>query len=70
MSKRIKQAIVVAVAAIGLAAGTMGAAAAASTFYHGSLYRFRTRRRCCELQFGRMSRMGQDRGWCLFACST
>jgi hypothetical protein len=33
------------------------------------LYRFRTRRRCCELQFGRMSRMGQDRGSCLFACS-
>ena len=35
-----------------------------------SLYRFRTCRRCCDLQFGRMSRMGQDRGSCLFACST
>jgi hypothetical protein len=32
---RFKRAIVAAVAAVGLAAGTMGAAAAASTFYHG-----------------------------------
>jgi hypothetical protein len=35
-----------------------------------SVYRFRIRRRCCDLQFGWMSRMGQDRGSCLFACST
>ena len=35
-----------------------------------SLYRFRTRRRCCDLRFGRMSRLRQDRGLCLFACST
>ena len=34
------------------------------------VYRFRTRRRCCDLRFGWMSRMGQDRGSCLFACST
>jgi hypothetical protein len=34
MSK-IKRAIVAAVAAVGLAAGTMGAVAGASTFYHG-----------------------------------
>ena len=34
------------------------------------VYRFRTHRRCCDLQFGRMSRMGQDRGSCLFACFT
>jgi len=35
----------------------------------GALYRFRTRRSGCDLQFGRMSRMGQDRGLCLFASS-
>jgi len=34
------------------------------------LYRFRTRRRCCDLLFGRMSGLRQDRGLCLFACST
>ena len=33
------------------------------------LYRFRTRRSGCDLQFGRMSRVGHDRGLCLFACS-
>jgi hypothetical protein len=27
-----------------------------------SLYRSRTRHRDCELRFGRMSRLGQDRG--------
>ena len=31
---KIRRAIVAAVAAVGLAVGTMGAAAAASTFYH------------------------------------
>jgi hypothetical protein len=31
------------------------------------LYRFRTRRRDCDLQFGRMTMLGQDRGLCLFA---
>jgi hypothetical protein len=34
------------------------------------LYRFRTRRKCCDLRFGRMSRLRQDRGLCPFACST
>ena len=34
------------------------------------LFRFRTRRRCCDLLFGRMSRLGQDSGLCLFACAT
>ncbi len=33
------------------------------------VYRFRTRRSGCDLQFGRMSRVGQDRGLCLFASS-
>jgi len=33
------------------------------------VYRFRTRRSGCDLQFGRMSRVGHDRGLCLFACS-
>jgi hypothetical protein len=31
------------------------------------LYRFRTRRSGCDLQFGRMTMLGQDRGLCLFA---
>jgi hypothetical protein len=35
MTLKVKRAIVAAVAAVGLAAGTMGAATAASTFYHG-----------------------------------
>ena len=35
-----------------------------------SVYRFRTRRRCCELRFGRMGSLRQDRGLCPFACST
>jgi len=35
-----------------------------------ALYRFRTHRRYCELRFGRMSRLRQDRGSCPFACST
>src|ERR1039457_838708 len=34
------------------------------------LYRFRTRRRCCDLRFGRMSWLRQDRGSWLFVCST
>ena len=34
------------------------------------VYRFRTRRRYCDLRFGRMNRLRQDRGLCLFACST
>ena len=34
------------------------------------LYRFRTRRRCCDLRFGRISRLRQDRGLGPFACST
>ena len=32
-----------------------------------AVYRFRTRRNCCDLRFGRMSKLGQDRGLCLFA---
>jgi hypothetical protein len=36
MSSKIKRAILVTVAAAGLAAGTMGAVAGATTFYHGS----------------------------------
>jgi predicted RNA polymerase sigma factor len=35
-----------------------------------ALCRFRTRRGCCDLRSGRMSRLRQDRGLCLFACST
>ena len=35
-----------------------------------ALYRFRTRRMGYDLQFGRMSRLGQDRGLCLFASFT
>ena len=31
------------------------------------LYRFRTRRRVCDLRFGLMSWLGQDRGSCPFA---
>ena len=34
-----------------------------------ALYRFRTRHGGCDLRFGRMSRLGQDRGLCLFASS-
>jgi hypothetical protein len=34
------------------------------------LYRFRTRRRCCDLRFGRMGWLRQDRGSWLFVCST
>ena len=35
-----------------------------------TLYRFRTRHGCCDLRFGRMGWLRQDRGLCLFACST
>ena len=35
-----------------------------------TVYRFRTRRGCCELVFGPMSWLRQDRGLCPFACST
>ncbi len=35
-----------------------------------SLYRFRTRRRGCDLWFGRIVMLGQDGGLCLFVCST
>ena len=38
--------------------------------YSDALYRFRTRRRCCDLRIGRMNRLRQDRGLCPFACST
>jgi len=34
------------------------------------LYRFRTRGRCCDLRFGRMNWLRQDRGSWLFVCST
>jgi hypothetical protein len=34
------------------------------------LYRFRTRRSGCDLRFGWISRLGQDRGLCLFASCT
>jgi len=34
------------------------------------LYRFRTRRRCCDLRFGRMSWLRQDRGSWPFVCCT
>jgi hypothetical protein len=33
------------------------------------LHRFKTRCRCCDLRFGRMSRLRQDRGLCPFGCS-
>jgi hypothetical protein len=33
------------------------------------LYRFRTRRRRCDLRFGRMAWLHQDRGSWLFVCS-
>jgi type II secretory pathway predicted ATPase ExeA len=36
---------------------------------HHALYRFRTRHTGCELRFGRVSRLGQDRCSCLLACS-
>jgi len=36
MSKKIKQAILVTAAVAGLAAGTMGAVAAGTTFHHGA----------------------------------
>ena len=36
----------------------------------GGLYRFRTRRKYCDLRFGRMSWLRQDRGLCPFDCST
>jgi hypothetical protein len=35
-----------------------------------TLYRVRTRHGCCDLRFGRMGWLRQDRGLCLFACST
>jgi len=35
-----------------------------------ALYRFRTRRWCCDLLFAPMSWLRQDRGLCPFACST
>ena len=34
------------------------------------VYRSIIRRRRCDLRFGWMSRLRQDRGLCLFACST
>jgi hypothetical protein len=34
------------------------------------VYRFRTRRSGCDLRFGRMTLLGQDRGLCPFASST
>jgi hypothetical protein len=37
---------------------------------HGTrraLYRFRTRHRSCDLRFGQLAMLGQDRGLCLFA---
>jgi hypothetical protein len=34
------------------------------------LYRFRTRRRVCDLRFGWMGLLRQDRGSWLFVCST
>jgi hypothetical protein len=34
------------------------------------VYRFRTRRRGCDLRFGRITMLGQDDGLCLFSCST
>jgi hypothetical protein len=34
------------------------------------LYRFRTRCEHCDLRFGRKDELRQDRGLCLFACST
>jgi len=36
MSKKIKRAILVTATVVGLAAGTMGAVAAGTTFYHGT----------------------------------
>jgi len=35
----------------------------------GGLYRVRTRRRGCDLRFGQMSRLRQDRGLCLSGSS-
>jgi putative transposase len=35
-----------------------------------AVYRFRTRRWCCDLLFAPMSWLRQDRGLCPFACST
>src|SRR5271166_4483887 len=35
-----------------------------------AVYRFRTRRRYCDLRLGRMSWLRQDRGLCPFDCST
>jgi hypothetical protein len=35
-----------------------------------TLYRFRTRYEYCDLRFGRIDGLRQDRGLCLFACST
>jgi integrase/recombinase XerD len=35
-----------------------------------AVYRVRTRHGCCDLRFGRMGWLRQDRGLCLFACST
>jgi hypothetical protein len=34
------------------------------------LYRSRTRCRLCELQFGRLCELRQDRGSCLSVCCT
>ncbi len=39
-------------------------------FRQPSVYRFRTRRRRCDLRFGQMGWVRQDRGLCLFVCST
>ena len=47
-----------------------GDVGAVPAYVRSALYRFRTRRRCCDLRFGRMSRLRQDRGLCPFACST
>ena len=38
--------------------------------YYRCVYRSRTRHRDCDLRFGRMSRLRQDRGLCPFAFST
>ena len=45
-------------------------AAASGDGHPGTVYRFRTHRRCCSLRFGRMNWLRQDRGLCPFACST
>ena len=44
--------------------------AAFDEVFAGTVYRFKNRRRYCDLRFGRMSWLRQDRGLCPFACST